>query len=61
MSDENRPEPAKPLKPKNYARIFGSCKGERFSDNVKWAPCKKCGVMSRKKKCQFCGTERGKK
>ena len=56
--DENRPEPKKPFKPKNWARIYSSCKGERYSDNVKSAPCKRCGVVSKKKKCQFCGEER---
>ena len=61
MANENRPDPLKPRTPKNYARIFGSCKGERYSDGVKARPCEKCGVVSKKKKCQFCGTERGKK
>ncbi len=63
MTDNpNRPEPTKTFKPKNYARIFGSCKGERWvDDGVKtFKACKKCGVVSKKKKCQFCGTERGK-
>ena len=61
MTDANRPEPTKPLKPKNYARIYGSCKGERYSDGVKSKRCEHCGVVSKKKKCQFCGTERGKR
>ena len=61
MTDTNRPEQTKPLKPKNYARIYGSCKGERYSDNVKWAPFEKCGVVSKKRTCQFCGHKRGKR
>ena len=51
----------KPLKPKNFARIYGSCKGERFSDGLASKRCEKCGVVSRKKICQFCGHKRGKR
>ena len=60
MSNNTRPEYTKPRKPKNWPHVFGSCKGERFSDGVKAAPCAKCGVVSKKKKCQFCGHERGR-
>ena len=54
MTDANRPEPTKPLKTKNYARIYGSCKGERYSDGLTSKRCEKCGVVSKKKICPFC-------
>ena len=62
MTDPNRPEPAKPFKPKNFRRIFASCKGETLTDKGvrKAEPCKGCGLWSKKKVCRFCGTERTK-
>jgi len=51
----NRPEFTGKHKSKNFARIYASCKGERLSDGKPSRACKKCGTVSKKKKCPICG------
>lgn len=46
--DPNRPEFTGKRKPKNFARIFASCKGERLSDGKPARECAKCGMVSKK-------------
>ncbi len=61
MTDANIPEPTKPRKQKNWAVIYGSCKGGKLSDGLAAKPCKKCGTVSKLRECPFCHTKRGKK
>lgn len=62
MTDPNRPEPTRPFKRKNFARIYSACKGETLTDKgVPAERCEKCGVVSKKKECQFCHTKREEK
>lgn len=53
--DPNRPEFTGKRKPKNFARIYASCKGESLSDGKPNRECAKCGMVSKKKKCPGCG------
>lgn len=53
--DPNRPEFTGKRKPKNFARIYASCKGERLSDGKPARECAKCGLVSKKEKCPACG------
>ena len=57
----NRPEWRGKRKTKNFAHIYASCKGERLSDGKPSRACKKCGTVSKKKKCPICGCEQFKK
>lgn len=61
FDDPNRPEWRGKRKVKNFAHIYASCKGERLSDGKPSRACKKCGTVSKKKKCPICGCEHFKK
>lgn len=56
-----RPEFTGRRKPKNFARIYASCKGERLSDGKPNRKCAKCGLVSKKAKCPGCGCTMFKK
>lgn len=61
FDDPNRPEWRGKRKVKNFAHIYASCKGERLSDGKPSRACKKCGTVSKKKKCPICRCEQFKK
>lgn len=61
MSQAPQENPGKPRKQKNWAQIYGACKGGKLSDGLSAKPCKGCNTVSKLRECPFCGTKRGKK
>lgn len=51
--DENRPEPIKKQKPKNFRRINARCKMGKLNEGRKPHACPVCHTVHKLKECPF--------